>query len=198
MPRDRAQQLTELEALGLGDLVAEVAGRKLVRFVDDHEVPVRQPQLLLQVFSAGELVDAGNHQVDVVKRIAAAGLLDLLAREQRERQTELLEHFVLPLLDQAARRYDQHPLGVGTHQQFADEQAGHDGLAGAGVVCQHVAQRLARQHRLVDGRDLVRQRFHVRRVHRHHRIEQVGQVDPVGLGRELELLARRIEGPGAP
>jgi hypothetical protein len=144
------------------------------------------------------LVNAGNQQVDVVEGVAATGLLDLLARKQRERQAELLEHFVLPLLDQAAGSDDQHALGIGAHQQLADEQAGHDSLAGTGVIGQHVAQRLARQHRLVDRDDLVRQRLHVRRVHRHHRIEQVGQVDAVGLGGELELVARRIEGPGAP
>ena len=79
VPRDRAQQLAQLEALGLVDLVAEIVGRQLVRFVDDHQVPVRQPQLFLQVFGASKLVDARDHQVGVVERVAAAGLLDLLA-----------------------------------------------------------------------------------------------------------------------
>ncbi len=166
-------------------------------FIDHHQVPARQAQLLLEVFGAGQLIDAGDQQVMVVEGVSAARLFDLLSRKQRKRQAELLEHFVLPLLDQAAGGDDQHALGIRAHQQLADEEACHDGLASTGVVGQHVAQRLARQHRLVDRRDLVRQRLHVRRVHRHHRIEQVGQVDPVGLGGKFEVLAWGVEGPWA-
>ena len=43
----------------------------------------------------------------------------------------------------------------------------------------------------------MRQRLHVRGVDRHHRVEQVREVDAVGLGGELEVLAGGIEGPGA-
>ena len=118
---DGPQRLAKQEALGLVDLVAEVAGRELVGFVHDDQVPLREHELFLQVFGSRQLIDAGDQQVEVVEGVAAAGLLDLLTREQREREAELLEHFVLPLLDQRAGRDDEHALGVGAHQQLADE-----------------------------------------------------------------------------
>mgnify|MGYP006182894369 CR=1 FL=1 len=60
------------------------------------------------------------------------------------------------------------------------------------------AQGLARQHGLIDGGDLVRQRLHVGRVDRHHGIEQVREVDPVSLGGELEVGPIRVEAPRTP
>ena len=81
--------------------------------------------------------------------------------------------------------------------ELADVEAGHDGLAGTGVVGQDEPQRLAGEHRLVDGGDLVGQRLHVRGVDRHHRVEQEREVDPLGLAGELERGAVAVEGPGA-
>ena len=119
------------------------------------------------------------------------------AGEDAELQAELLEQLVPPLLDEAAGRDDQDAAGVGPHDEFADVEAGHDRLARAGVVGQDEAQRLARQHRLVDGGDLVRQRLHVRRVDGHHRVEQEREVDALGLDGELEGRAVAVEGPRA-
>ena len=73
---------------------------------------------------------------------------------------------------------------------------GHDRLAGARVVGQQEAQRLARQHRLVDGRDLVRQRLDERGVDGQHRIEEVRQADAVRLGDQPEQRAVAVEAPG--
>ena len=93
-----------------------------------------EAQFFLQVVVAGQLVEASDHQVNIVKRVAATRLLDLFTRECSEGQTELLEHLVLPLLDQAAWGDDQDALGIGPHQQLADEQARHNGFAGARIV----------------------------------------------------------------
>jgi len=82
--------------------------------------------------------------------------------------------------------------GVGTHDEFADVKAGHDGLARAGVVRQDEPQRLARQHGFIDRRDLVGQRLHVGRVNGHHGIEQKGEVNALGLDHELESLAEHL------
>ena len=71
---------------------------------------------------------------------------------------ELLAQLVLPLVDEHARADDEHALGVAADHELLDEQAGHDGLAGAGVVGEQEVQRLAGEHLLVDRRDLVRQR----------------------------------------
>ena len=67
-------------------------------------------------------------------------------RVDRELQPEFPRKFFAPLLDQAARGHNQNASGVGAQDQFLHIEAGHHGFAGAGVVGQHIAQRLARQH----------------------------------------------------
>ena len=123
--------------------------------------------------------------------VAGAGGFELVVGEDLEGQVEAAVELVLPLLGQAAGADDEAALQVAAGDQLLDEQAGHDGLAGAGVVGQQEAQRLARQHGLVDGGDLVRQRLDQRGVHGQHRIEQVRQADAVGLGDQAEQRARR-------
>ena len=103
---------------------------------------------------------------------------------------------VLPLLDQAAGADDEAALEVAAGDQLLDEEAGHDGLARAGVVREQEAQRLARQHRLVDRGDLVRQRLDQRGVDREHRVEQVRQADAVRLGDQAEERPVAVEAPG--
>ena len=61
------------------------------------------------------------------------------------------------------------------------KQPRHDGLACAGVVGQQEAQRLARQHGFVDGRDLVRQRVDERGVDRQNGIEEMRKADAMRL-----------------
>ena len=151
-------------------------------------------QLLDELFAARQLVNARHHQLGIVEGVTTR-LFDHLAAEQGEVQAELLCHLVLPLLNQAARRHDEYSASIRAHQQLADQQARHDGLAGAWVVCQHVTQRLAGQHGFVDGRDLVRQWLHIGGVHRHHGVEQVRQADPVGLSGKLEVFSRSVKRP---
>ncbi len=67
---------------------------------------------------------------------------------------------VLPLLGEAARADDEAAPEIAPRDQLLDEETRHDRLASAGVVGEEEAQRLAGQHRLVDGRDLVRERIH--------------------------------------
>src|SRR3989442_14324269 len=112
MARDGAKQLTQMEAFGLLDLVPVITGRQLVGLVDDHQIPVGEAKLFLQVVVAGKLVEARDHQVDIIKGVAAARLLDLFAREQGEGEAKLLEHLVLPLLDEAAWCDDQYAPGI--------------------------------------------------------------------------------------
>ncbi len=103
---------------------------------------------------------------------------------------------VLPLLGQAAGADDEAALQVAAGDELLDEEPGHDGLAGAGVVGEQEAQRLARQHRLVDGGDLVRQRLDDGGVDRQHRVEEVGEANAVGLGDQAEEGAVAVEAPG--
>ena len=112
-----------------------------------------------------------------------------------EVQTELLMQLVAPLLDQTAGSDDQDAVRICPQDEFADIESGHDGLAGARIIGQHEAQRLTRQHGFVDSGDLVGQWLDVGGVHRHHRVEQVGQMDAVGLQGQLEVGTRCIKRP---
>ena len=98
---------------------------------------------------------------------------------------------VLPLLGEAAGADDEAALQVAAGDQLLDQQPRHDGLAGARIVRQQEAQRLARQHALVDGCDLVRQRLDDRGVDGEHGIEQMGEMDALRFRHEAEQVRRR-------
>ena len=178
-----AQELAQLESACLVDLVAEVVGRHLVGLVHHDQVPLGLRQQLLVLLVARELVQAGNQAVLLGKVVAAVALLLLFAAEKLEVQPEFLAQFVLPLLRQGTRRDDEHAPGVGTQGHFSDQQARHHGLACSGVVGQHKAQRLTREHGFVNGGNLVRQGFDVGGVHRHQGVKQVRQADAIRLQR---------------
>jgi len=100
------------------------------------------------------------------------------------------------LLGEAARAHDQATLQVAAGDQLLDQQTRHNRLAGTGVVGEQEAQRLARQHRFVDGGDLVRQRLDQRGMHSQQGIEQVGQADAIGFRHQAKERAIGIEAPG--
>ena len=191
------EQLPEPVALGVLDLAAEEGGRHLVRLVADDEVPaaIGRLELLLHILVARELVEAGDDQVGLQEPVAGAGGFELVVGEDLEREVESAVELVLPLLGQAARADDQAALEVAAGDQLLDEQARHDRLAGAGVVGEQEAQRLARQHGLVDGGDLVRQRFDDGGVDREHRVEEMRETDALRLGDETEQRAVAVEAP---
>ena len=153
-------------------------------------------ELRLHVLVARELVEPGDDEVGLEEPVAGARGLELVVGEDLEREVEAAVELVLPLLGEAAGADDQAALQVAAGDQLLDEQPGHDRLAGARVVGEQEAQRLARQHRLVDGRDLVRQRLDERGVDGEHGIEQVGEADALGLGDEAEERAVAVEAPG--
>jgi hypothetical protein len=127
--------------------------------------------------------------------VRAASSLSLV-RISKGRWKRLVK-LVLPLLGEAPRTDDQAALQVPADDQLLDEEPGHDGLAGAGVVGEQEAQRLAREHRFVDGGDLVRQRLDEGSVHGEHRIEQIGQPDALGFGHQSEQMPVAVEAPGS-
>ena len=73
----------------------------------------------------------------------------------------------------------------------------HDRLARARIVGEQEPQRLTRKHRLVDGRDLVRQRLDERRMHGQHRIEEMRQTDAMRLRNQAEQVPVTVEAPRA-
>jgi hypothetical protein len=68
-------------------------------------------------------------------------------------------------------------------------------LPAPGSSASKEAQRLARQHRLIDGGDLMRQRIDDRGMDGQHRVEQVRQTDALRLGHQAEECAIAIEAP---
>ena len=119
--------------------------------------------------------------------------LDLVAGQDVEREAELLGHFVLPLLDEAARSNDEATFQIAPDQQLLDQQPRHDRLASARVVGEQEAQRLAWKHLAIDGGDLVRQRIDLRRGDRDVGVEEIGQTNAVRLGREAQQPAIGVE-----
>ena len=152
-------------------------------------------ELLLQVLGAAELIEAGDQLVVFVEGVAGAAV----SASWREKTSNRRPNFSPSSSCHCSTRLPGATIrqrsSVAAQHQLADVEPGHDGLASTGIVGQHEAQRLARQHGLVDGGDLVRQRLDVAAVHRHHRVEQVGEMDALGLGGELEVFAVGIEGP---
>ena len=194
------EELAEPVALGVLDLAAEEGGRHLVGLVADHEVPaaIGRLELLLHVLVAGQLVEAGDDEVGLQEPVAGARGFELVVGEDLEGQLEPAVELVLPLLGQAAGADDQAALEIAPGDQLLDQQPGHDRLAGARVVGEQEAERLPRQHRLVDRRDLVRQRIDHRGVDRQHGVEQMRQADPLRLGDQPEERAVAVEAPGPP
>ena len=192
-----AQAFREPEASRLFELRAEVVGRELVGLVEDGQVPSGVAELLLELLVPRHLVETNDELMVVVERVPARrGRLQQRGVDA-EFEPELLEELVSPLLDETSRGDDQDAASVGPHDEFADVEPRHDGLPGPRVVRQDEPQGLPGKHRLVDGGDLVRERLHVRRVHRHHRVEEEREVDALGFARQLEGSTVPVEGPRA-
>ena len=190
---DAAEQPAQLIAFGFVGALAGVGCRHFVRFIADDQVPARFAQLRQQIGAAADLVQADNQALSFGEGLVAAG--DQVAVEDGEIELEFVAQFVLPLLAEAAGRADQAAFDIAAQAHLADEQAGHDGFASAGVVRQQVAQGLARQHVLVDGDDLMRQRVNHRRVQRRHGVEDMAKLQAGGFLRQAEVRAVAVKCP---
>ena len=96
-------------------------------------------------------------------------------------------HFVLPLDGERRRAEDQHAVDGLAELQFLDEQPGHDGLAGAGIVGQQEPQARLRQHPLVNGLDLVRERADAGKADGELAVVGVGEANAGGLDQQLQV-----------
>lgn len=150
----------------------------------------------MELFVAGELVQARDDQVVLLEPVAARRFQTLI-REDGEPQVEALLQFVLPLFGERPGADDETALQIAAGDQLPDEQTRHDRLAGARVVGEKEAEWLARQHLLVNGGDLVGQRLDVGGVNGEQRVEQVGEADALRFGRQPEQGAIAVEGPGS-
>ncbi len=206
MRRGRHQQqvagvLAELfgksEALGAGDLLAGEVGRELVGLIEHHQIPASETELRLDLHVARHLIEPDDQMIVVGEGITARRSGLQLAGKDAELQAKLPKQLITPLLDQAAGGDDQNTAGIGAHQQLADIEPSHNRLTSTGVISEDEAQGLARQQRLIDRRNLVRERLDIGGVNRHHRVEEEGQVNALGLNGEGKVRPIAIESPWA-
>ena len=156
-----AEKSAQPIAFRVPDLRAEEARGHAVRLVAYHQIPfLRRFEAAPEVFASAQHVEPGDQVAGFGEGIAAGPCcFDPLSGQEVEGEAELRFKLVLPLLHQAAGGDDEAAFQIALEHQLPDEQAGHDGLARAGVVGEQEAQRLARQHLAVDRGDLVRQGF---------------------------------------
>ena len=194
------QKLPQPIPLRVLDLAAEERRRQFVRLVADDQIParVRRLQLLLHVLVARQLVQPGNDEVRLQEPVAGAGGVQLVVGQDLEGELEPAIQLVLPLFGEAAGADDEAAFQIAAGDQFLDQQPRHDGLAGAGVVGQEEAQRLPRQHRLVDGGDLMRQWVDDRGVDCQHGVEQMCEADTLRFGDQPKERPVAVEAPGPP
>ena len=171
-----------------------------MRLVADHQVvaAVRGPELRVDVLVAGQLVQPRDGQIGFEEPVAGARRLQLVVGQDVEREVEAAVELVLPLFDQASGADHEAALQVAPGDQLLDEQPGHDRLAGAGIVGEQEAQRLAGEHGLVHRGDLVGKRFNQGGVDGQDRVEEVSEADAASLGNETVRGAVAVEAPGAP
>ena len=116
-------------------LVLGVPGAHAVGLVHDHQVPPRPPEALLHLVPLGP-VDGGDHLVPVEPGIGAVRVPQVHAPQDVEPLVEPVPHLPLPLEGEVGRRHDRRRLDQAWQLELPEEEPGHDGLAGPGVVGQ--------------------------------------------------------------
>ena len=193
--RGAGQRLGEAVAAGPGDPGPGARGGQLVGLVEHHQV-VR-----------GDLGGAEGRE-RALGREGVEGDDDLIAARPGEGvraappcvrpghdaalQPEEGAELALPVADEAGRRDDQHPADAAAEQHLPHVEAGHDGLAGAGVVGEQEAQRILLQHPLIDRDALVGERIDPGGLAREGGVELVPVGQPVRLRHEQDR--RRVPG----
>ena len=113
-------------------------------------------------------------------------VVDVGASHHYELLVKLLQEFSLPLKGEIGGADDEHPLHQAPELEFLDEEASHDGLAGAGIVGEEEPDARQLQEVFVDGLKLVGQRVHAGDGEAEVGVELVGDAQGVGLQSEFE------------
>ena len=172
-----AQQLAQGVTLALVGLVAR---RHAVRLVNDDQVPMHLPQPGQDVGALGEVERSDD--LSVRHPLVDAELVAKVATlEDKEGFVELFLELALPLEGQVGRTDHENPFDEAAQLELADEQAGHDGLTGAGVVGQQETYAGQLEEVFVDGFQLVRQRIDARDGKPEIGVELVGNAERIRL-----------------
>lgn len=104
---------------------------------------------------------------------------DVAALEDQKLRVELLLELALPLEGEIGGADDEDALGQAAQLELADEQPGHDGLSGAGIVGEEEAHPGQLQKVVVDGLELVGQGIHAGDRKAEVRVELVGDAERI-------------------
>lgn len=131
---DRAEELAEVETLGLSEFTTPPVGGHAVCLVDDDQVPFAAREPVGDLLIARQLIHAGDHDRMCGKRVGVDAGVDQLTCEDGCGDAELGIEFVLPLIHEPAGRDDQQTREVAPQHQFLGVEPGHHRLAGTGIV----------------------------------------------------------------
>jgi hypothetical protein len=183
--RPGGKVLGQLVAPGLLDLVPVSVGRKLVRLVENDEVPCSLFEARQNVGLNAE-VDRSNHEIVLYPGVLAVCRSHRLAGEQYETLLEPLPHLAAPLIGESLGAEHEHAADILALHQLAHQQPSHDRLAGSRVVGKQEPYAGERQYPFVDGLDLVGQGIDLRDRDSELRVEDVREMRPEGLRGEPE------------
>ena len=187
-----AQQFAEPVALAF---VGLVAGRHAVRLIDDDQIPMHLLQPGQDLGALGE-VERGDDLLLLQPLVDPELVADIAALHHQKRLVEFFPEFPLPLERQVRGADDEHPFNEAAELEFADEEAGHDGLARPRIVGEQEAHGGQLEEVLVHGFELVRQRIYARDGKPEIGIELVGNAERVGLEADSQELPVAVVGKG--
>ena len=185
-----AQQLPQPVALAL---VALIPSRHAVRLVDDHQIPVDLLQPWQDLGALGK-VQRGDDLLLLHPLVDAELIADVAALQDEELFVELLLQLALPLEGEVRGADHENPFDESAQLQLPDQEAGHDGLASAGVVRQQEAHAGELEEVIVDRFELVGQGIHARDGEPEVGVELVGDAEGIGLEAEAQEPSVAVEG----
>jgi hypothetical protein len=174
-------------------LVLRVAGAHPMGLVHDDQVPGGATQTLQDVLPLRP-VHRGDDLGTVLPGVDAVGGFQVLAPQDVKPFPETVPHLPLPLEGQVGRDDDEGALDQSPEFQLLEEQSGHDGLSGAGVVGQEKTDAGEREDGIVDGFQLVGERVHAGDREGKVRVVLVGQAQAGGLQAEAEAVGVAVKG----
>jgi len=146
----------------------------------------------LNVLALGK-VERRDDLAVLLPLIDAELLTDRIAADDEELFLELLAQLALPLEGEIRRTDNEHALRQPAQLQLAQQEARHDRLPRAGVVCEQESNARQLEQVVVHRLELVRQRVDARNREREVRVELVRDAERVGLQAQLDERAVAVE-----
>ena len=123
-------------------------------------------------------------------------LTQIAAFDDLEFLVKFLLQLALPLEGKVGRADDEDALDQTAQLQFADQQTGHDGLAGAGIVGEQEADLGEFEQMVVNRLQLVRQRIDLADRQAEIGVELEGDAKGIGLQAEPQQVWVAVKGEG--